>query len=351
MSEVLLQIGARAYGGWKSVEIIRSIETISGGFTLGVTERWPGQQVVAAIAPDDDCGLAVDGETIITGHVDNVAPEYDANHHEVKVRGRDATGDLVDCSLLDKFQWLSAATILDIAGDICKPFGIKVSSTVPPQGAFINFTWQPGETVFEMIDRLAATEGVLPTSDGKGGLVFTRAGTAGAQAKLKLGNNILGARGHFSGEGRFSRYVVLGQSSGSAFIDPASSAGGRGEAFDPGVHRYRPLVILPTYTEAGSIYQSRAQWEATVRLGRAWRAVITVQGWRDDAGALWKPNTTVPVEDEFLGIKDTLLIPTVKLNIDERGETADLTVTRREAFDIKPLPEFIDGYDRFPRGP
>src|SRR5260221_10347439 len=100
MPEVLLEIDGRTYGGWKTVEIVRSIETIAGAYTLGVTERWPGQQAVAAIAPGNGGRLRGDGETIITRPVDEVAPEYRAENHQVTHRGRDGTGDPVDRSIV-----------------------------------------------------------------------------------------------------------------------------------------------------------------------------------------------------------------------------------------------------------
>src|SRR5260221_12458684 len=99
MPEVLLEIDGRTYGGWKTVEIVRSIETIAGAYTLGVTERWPGQQAVAAIAPGNGGRLRGDGETIITGPVDEVAPEYGAENHQGPRAGWDATGALADAPI------------------------------------------------------------------------------------------------------------------------------------------------------------------------------------------------------------------------------------------------------------
>lgn len=347
MPEVTLRIRGIDYAGWQAVDVNRSIETIAGAFTLKVTERWRGQQAVAAVTPGDACAVLIDGETVITGHVDEVAPSYDKETHQVSIRGRDATGDLVDCSAIRSPPQWNAAHLVEIAAALTQPFGIPVRAEVPTPGTFLNWVLQTGETVHEAIDRLASTVGVLAVSDGKGGLVFTTAGKAGTHAGIILGENILSAQGQYSDKDRFSQYIVLGQAPGSDFIDPAITAGSKGVAFDKSITRYRPLIIFANYAERGNaVFEQRAQWESTVRLGRAWRATVRLQGWRDAAGALWQPNKLVRLRDEFLAIDDTLLISGVRLSIDESGAIAELTVTRREAFAQAPLPAFVQNFDR-----
>ena len=54
MPEVILTVGGRQYGGWKSVDIRRGIEQIAGSFELSVTERWAGQDQMRPIRQGDD---------------------------------------------------------------------------------------------------------------------------------------------------------------------------------------------------------------------------------------------------------------------------------------------------------
>jgi prophage tail gpP-like protein len=337
--KITLKVGGRIHEGWTSVEVNRSLETIAGSFSLGVTERYPGLQARFAIAPGMGCSLAIGGETVITGHIDDVEPSYDSGAHAIAFRGRDATGDLVDCSALVEGggRWMGQG-LETIAAAICKPFGIPVSVKASLGQPLREFHLQTGETAFEAIERMAKAYGVLPVSNGLGGLVFTRAGSGGAQSALTLGGNILKARGMFSHKDRFSRYIVLAQAAGDDYVDPSITVGGHGEATDPGVGRYRPLIIVADMPDLNANYQRRAQWEASVRAGRARKSSISVQGWRDDAGRLYRPNTMVKVDDDFTGIHDTLLISGVKLSLSNAGTVAELTVTRREAFDVIPLP-------------
>lgn len=348
---VQLTIGNAVYGGWEAIDITRSIETIAGSFSLTVTERWPGQQVVAQVKPGASCKVAIGGQTVITGYVDDVQPGYDKTSHEVKIIGRDATGDLVDCSAPYIGGQSFNADVIGLITKIAQPFGIPVMSQITGLKPVPEFVIHPGQSAFEAIQQLASFAAVLPISDGLGTLVLTRGGLAGSQAPLKLGGNILKASGRFSAKDRYQTYRVLGQANGSGNVDPATAIGGNGSATDAGVTRYRPLVIIADFMAIGdAAYQQRAQWEATVRAGRAYTASITVRGWRDTNGVLFQPNRLVQVDDDFLALHDTLLISAVHLSKSSAGTTAELTVTRKQAFDLISMPSGSGIYDPTPTG-
>jgi prophage tail gpP-like protein len=224
---------------------------------------------------------------------------------------------------------------------ICAPFGIKVTADVPQaQTVVYNFAVQLAETAFEAISRIAEQSGLLVVSDGRGGILLTNAGSAGKAASVILGKNILRARGHRSMKQRFSQYIVAAQTLAPDTMDPTSATIAQGKATDPNVTRYRPLIIMGDLGFNGLNYlQQRAQWEAAVRLGRGFRPTITVRGWRDDAGVLWKPNTTVLVQDEWLAVDRELLISGVRYLLDdEEGTRTELTLTLPEAFLPAPIP-------------
>jgi prophage tail gpP-like protein len=338
---VALTVGSMEHRGWTRVSIEHSLETICGGFELQVTERWPGQQASFAIGVGDRCTLTIGEDTVITGYVDDVDPGYDKEAHDIIVRGRDAAGDLVDCSTLAGVAQLPSGPALNLIQQICQPFGIKVAGEVSQaQTAVTNLAVQLSETAFETISRIAEQSGFLVVSDGRGGLQLTNAGAAGGRAAVVLGQNILAARGFSSMRRRYSQYVVASQTIAPDSMDPTSATIAQGKATDPGVPRYRPLVIIADLGFNGPNYfQQRAEWEATVRLGRAFRPRITVRGWRDDSGALWAPNTLVRVEDEWLAVDRDLLVSGVRYLLDdEDGTRAELTLTLPQAFAPAPIP-------------
>ena len=335
MPDVKLTVNGIDYAGWKAISISRGIEQIAGTFELGVSELWPGQRIVKNIAPGDDCTVSVDGAVVITGHVDDVGVRHAKDSHEVTVSGRDATGDLVDCSAIHKSGKWSMAKMETIATDLCKPFGIAVRSEVDT-GVAVEWSIQEGEAAFECLDRLAKSKGVLLVSDGRGGLLITRAGKAGRiSTLLQRGTNILTAELRLSFRERFSPYIVKGQGASSDALFGAATRL-KAEQTDAMIGRYRPLVVIADDLADGATVRRRALWEANVRSGKSAQLSIRVQGW-SHPGGLWQPNALVHVTDAWTRTDADLLIKGVVFGIDESGSVTTLALTLPQAFDLIPM--------------
>lgn len=333
-----LKIDGVFYGGWKSLRVTRSIEQIAGTFDLEITERWPGNPIASPIKPGKRCQLLLDGEPVITGWVDLVAPDYDSNRHTIRVSGRDKTGDLVDCSAMHKSGQWANVTLLQLARDLLAPYDISVSvaAGVNAGSAFSSFNIQEGETVFECLDRAARMKALLLTSDALGNLVITRAGTLRSDYALVEGQNIKAARAEFSQKERFSRYQIKGQGRLGADGEQEHAAV-TGVITDPAITRHRPLIVLAESHSNNTTLRDRAEWERNVRRGRGARGSITVQGWADLGGALWQPNTLIPVTSPLLWLKDAepLLIVGCSYSLDEQGGTlTELAIARPESFQL-----------------
>ncbi len=336
MSRATLLIGGAKYEGWTSVNITRSLEAIAGSFELTVSERFPGEPLSRPIRPGAECRVELDGTPVLTGYVDDVEPRYDKGAHEITVRGRDKTGDLVDCSAEGR-AWKNS-TLQEIAGDLCAPFGISVAYNVGASKLFKDFTISGGEAVFEALDRAARMRGVLLTSDGLGRLVITRASTEKAGSVLKRGLNILSASGQFSHRDRFSAYTVKGQARGSDNTLGPAVFSQKGEARDTGISRHRPLIVTAEDAGDAADFQTRADWEKNHRYGQSNRVSVTVPGWAHPGG-LWRPNVRVKITDDWLGMDTELLIAGVTYRLDAGGTVTELELAPPGAFDVLPLPE------------
>lgn len=347
MPEVVLRTGGQAHGGWKSIRIEQGMDAICGAFDLGVSEMWPGQPSPRRVQPGQACEVLVDGAVVITGYVDVVQVQHDARQHDVRVAGRDRTADLLDCSALWKTGQWKGRTILQIAQDLCSPFGVPVAADVDVGKALPSFALVQGETVFDALERLARIRALLLVSDGKGGLLITRAGVARVGTALVMGENILAARGSLTLRDRYSQYVAKGQAAGTDFFNGRPAAQITATAADAAVTRYRPLLVLGENQDVAVGLQQRVQWEANVRAARSVEVDITVQGWAH-ADGLWRPNTLVAVRDQWLGLDHELLVVAVAMELNERGTLATLSLTRPDAFTLLPVPAApAGGADRF----
>lgn len=338
MPDLRLRVNGREFGGWKSARVTRTIEALCGSFELGLTDRWSGQAEPWPIREEDECELLLDGEVVISGYVDARRVSLGPEERTLSVSGRDRAADLVDCSAVLGTTWeFLGANVLTLAGALAKPFGIAVTmqaGVVPKPVAKLSV--DPGDTAFEALERACRAAGVLPVSDGRGGVVLTRAGTARAATALVEGENILGASFDYDSSGRFARYLVTGQRQGTDEDYGEAAAMVQGTARDATVRRAaRVLMVRAESGITPELARQRAEWEAKVRAGRAEAGRVTVQGWRQGNGALWPVNALVAMRSPACGVDGELLITEATSRIDSGGTTTELALKRPDAY----LPE------------
>jgi prophage tail gpP-like protein len=331
-----LKVDGVFYGGWKRVRVSRSIEQMAGSFDIEITERWPGQPERTPIRPGQKCQLLLDRQPVITGWVDVVSPDYDADQHTLRVIGRDATCDLVDCSAIHKTGQWHDVTIDQMARDLIKPFGVALVMDAEPGAPFDSFDIQEGESVFECLERAARVRALLLTSDPEGRLVITRAGRIASDVALIEGKNIKAARADFSWAERFSEYHVKGYDrlgEDGETEDAAPTATTR----DENITRHRPLIVIAEAHGENASFADRAEWEKTIRRGRSCRGSITVQGWLQGAdAALWMPNTLVTVTSPLLWLDNAemLIVGSTYSLDDQSGTLTELAIARPDAFEL-----------------
>ncbi len=332
---VFLDVNGVGYGGWQRIRIERSIETISGGFVLNVSERWTDDPINREINKSDRCTVRIDNDVVINGYVDDVNPTFDAQSHGLTVSGRDKAGDLVDCSAVHSpGQWTNLP-LERIAQILLAPFGISVSADVDTGENFKKFALEQRETVFDAIQRMCKMRAVLPVSDENGNILITRAGSSPAGTALVEGDNILSGDSHFSDKERFSKIIVKGQSQGSDNITIQETTGAKGVAEDPEITRYRPLLLQAEGQANTKNCQDRAIWERATRKGKGTKATIRVQGWRQGNGRLWQPNSIVPVRSPMLKLNENMLIVSTSFTVDDKnGHVTELTVVKPDAYKL-----------------
>ena len=335
-----LTVNGVAYRGWKTISVTRAIQQVAGTFDLAVSDRFPLQLEPWPIREGDECTVQCEGVTVITGKVDRRRLGFGPGMHSFGVSGRDRTGLLVDCSV-DIGTWELAGQKVDaIVKKLATPFGVKVSlgAGVTLPAARDKFALNPGETAFAAIDRACRLAGVLPVSDGAGGIVLSQTGTARCVTALVQGQNLIGGDGDFDSQARFGVYKVRGSGAGNDDAFGETVAAVSGEAKDEGADPARVLVIRPEGNVTTAQARERAQWEAATRAARAGTATVKVQGWTQGDGSLWPINSLVRLDSSWVGISADMLISEVNYGLDDSGGTiTTLKLMRPDAFKPKPV--------------
>lgn len=337
-----LSVNGKLYGGWKTAKIKRSIEALSGSFSLSVSERWGGQDEPWPIGENDECVIKVGGVPVITGFIDQSEPSFDAENNSIALEGRDRSGDIVDCSAQLGAWQFSSANILNLAQKICAPYKVKVALqaglvaetvTVPKK-----YSIDPGDTSASALENLCKVAGLLAVPDGFGGIVLTRAGTERLATTLVQGQNILRGKATFDFKGRFRNYEVMGSHKGRDDLSGEQAAGVKGTAKDMNAREGRTLIIRPDTGVTVALAKKRAEWEATTRAARGDSVSVTVQGWNESPfEPVWPLNKLVRVKSKRLRVDGFMLIAGVTLTLDPKsGTLTELDLRDPRAFTPDP---------------
>ena len=202
--------------------------------------------------------------------------------------------------------------------------------------AFPTVVIEPGESIFEFLNKLSRLRAVRIVSLPDGSISFVQTGTRVSPTSLVFGKNILKCNAHFSAEGDFSSVTVLGQTPGTDTEYGDSAALNKSTATNANV-RYRPLVINADGPADNADCKIRAQAEMNRLAGECQGILYMVQDWYN-ALSLWDANVLIDIYDPFINVNDRLLITQVNFDVDiQMGFITTIEVQPAAAFDLKPL--------------
>lgn len=336
-----LRVRDEDHYGWTSVNVQTAIEQLASEFAISLTETWPDEPGVTypgMVYPGDSCEILIGDDLVFTGWIETPNIGHAAREHTIEAGGRSKTCDIVDCSCLPPYQFKNR-TLEQIAIALCEPYGVRVLDWTETTDKIKRFSPETGETVFDALERLARDGQVLLTDDEAGNLVITRVGTEKGP-DFKHPGNILRAQLLTDVSQRFSEYTVKGQTVGDDENYGAVVAHAAGEAqdFEAVVGRRRVRVIRGERQMNPAACKRRAIWEAVTRAGRSAQVEITVRGWRDADGNLYRKNTISHVEDPVIGVDADLLVVGVTYTLDSEGTLAVLRMAPPGAYEtIEPV--------------
>ena len=363
--QVWLLVDGRRYGGWLSVSISASINRQARAFGVACTYDTPEGLSSLTLKAGSALQVYIGDNLICSGYIDQAAVSYDSGQIAVQVSGRSKTCDLVDCcpappgTSIPSLQrsWASqppedaqpsavasavwtwqGCTVEQIITELAAPYGISVrvlSSELASK--LTNFTVTPGQTVFQCIQKLVTIANLVVCDDEQGSLVIAEPGSAGfATDALVSGANILSAEAANDVSQLMSSYQVLGQHQGGDDITPSDSCSDEGLTADSAVGRPRFLTIVDAGQQTSiDQCQQQADFEAAYRLAQSQKFTVTVQGWTQSTGELWKINSLVQVDDSIIDRHGQFLITDADYSLDDGGSLTRLTLMPLEGYRAK----------------
>lgn len=346
-------IGGTEYTGWQDVTITRSLDQVCSTFSFASTLKDPNTKKPFPLHIEADCKIYLDDDLVLTGQIDDMTPSRNPRGFSIPVSGRSLTSAIVDCSVLTlssyRGSYVNAWADLDgkptsvvkargwqfkkqkietIAEFLCAPYGLKVACEVDSGSVIKKHTIEVGETPHDSLDKLCRLRGLLMSDDEQGRLILTRASDKRAGDSMIAGENIKEISCSLKAAGRYSHYYVIGQAAGADTTYGAATSQYHGAAFDDGVRRFRPLVMLAEAEANHLRCEQRAAWEAATRAGKSIEITISVAGWRKRDGELWRPNRLAYVGDPQMGLDNDFLITEVAFKKSRsEGTTTELKLS------------------------
>lgn len=332
MDEVVLKVNGTNYTGWLSLEIKKSVRALAGMFTLKVSDSWSNKKKPWFLVPGDYCELFIGTELMISGFIDDLDYSVNATSREISVTGRDKTGDLVDCSLESKNSQYDNISLNKLLEKFCQPFGIKFTNLSGINPIVNSFKINQGSSVYDAIDDLSKKYGFIACSTPDGNLVIPKIGEAFAKDYIEEGVNLFEGSVKFDHKDRFSKYILKGQAAGSDDASGEQAYSVSAVTSDPDVKRYRPKIIVESDETFETNLLRRSQWEMNLRASKSTAGSVTLRGWRQSDGALWKENLMINYKSPYLGMEAQFLIGDITYSLNESGRRVTLDFLRKEVF-------------------
>ena len=339
MSDIVtLLVNGAEYSGWLDVQVEASLGSLCRAASVTAT-RMPGDRdLTEGISVGDAVEVRIGGDTVLTGYVTGKSTGYGAEDISVSVSVKSRTVDLVECQFPDgkPHQWVKPVAVNSLISTLCGFYGVEAVFFQPNGTA--TFQADMDQSVGDCIVKILRDRSLLVTDDEQGRVVVARAGQAGLSGTvIATGVNVLSADRSESSADVYEKTIVLGQAANpDSNVKNGNSL--KAIATNPGC-RGRTKVLVQSGNRKLSELNARAQNLMLNAIGNADKVSYELQGWRQQNGALWRPNLLVHVRDSYFDIDQTLLVSKVDFSISDSGTTTKLDLISPDAFLVTDLPD------------
>lgn len=355
-NQLYLSVNNAQVFGWQQISVARGIERCPSTFELLLTERNPQNAKIVDIVPGMPCQINIGSDILLVGYVVTAVREISADKHVVHVNGASKCVDLVDADGIFSAEPGTPATaknflnVLEMATDICLPFGITVTSKATSYITVPLYYINRGETAYQIIETFSRYSGLLVYDGTDGNLILSPVGTDTHTGVISQSPNTQDAASELTVQERFTEYDVF-YSTSDTYNNPLQANQLHGSATDPnwpvradGKPRYRPKFIVSDQSFYGTDAANfLANYYANRLAGRSQKVAITVSGWRDKAGLLWEPNRLVALDLPILKLTNVFwILSSVNFTLSEEGgQMSQLEFMPPSAFEVNTVPSWV----------
>ena len=335
MSEnnVYLKVNGVNYGGWTSVNVVTSLQSLYRSFSV-VSSRRINTKGTFTLGFDvgDKVEVYLGRDKVITGYVKKVSITCNATSLNLQVDGVGCPWAMFTSSLpFDSPKTYEQMTLVEIIRNISKSFEVPFKTDFhSTEKTSISFSAE--ESLKSKVEGLIKKKNFLLSEDENGVLVLTRPGCERkSNDLLSLGKNVLESSKTVDANLIYSEYVVYGQGTNPDSTRPVTDNQLVGRS--SGSSKLKRVLAKK---QTGNAIQSDLDVRATMLRdnseANATALTFIVHGWRQSNRDLWRVNSFVDVTDSVLGVKGSYLIKGVTYSLNAQGTTSTLELVLPSAF-------------------
>lgn len=333
-SKITLQIGSEKLSGFSGLQVSLGLDTASNAFAFSVP--WtPTPENIARFKPfrPDIIHIRIDDELILTGYLEIDGWNIAEAQNVLTIQGRSASAPIVDYSAGPPFQFQDI-TFNDFGREMWKAVGGASGGAVaiasPDTGKISEISITPGQTLYDVLSNLAASNGLwgIPTPTGQLGYKTLDSKAQSVATLIEGQGPVRSVTATSDITKRFQKYMVVGAFEGN----PEATA----EVNDPETFglakRGRKIAQISQQT---TDMEQAAKFLRSKALIESYTASCEVDGWHYN-GNLWQPGTIITLKAPGARINDPsrFMIRNVTLQLDENGgQLTGLDLAIPEAYD------------------
>lgn len=330
-------VNGRTFDDWESVMVQDRMAEPYATFRFTAAERdpLPSHWSRLQFGPGDQVGIYLGGRLALgNGFILTRQVAYDANQHAVQLQGVGRSWAAARGAIIDKDGNYDNMSFQEVALKVVAPFGVgmRFKGQMDPT-PFKKLQLQPGEPLWDFLERIARPRGIIMGSDPQGNLVAIGQHEQPSAQELTEGYDIKRCQCIISIENTRYDFRVRGQTAGGD--DKQGADASEQEAVVPGTLRYYSPLLTTAEQPVWNLaeLQSRAANERKWNEGTRIECNITVYGWLRKDGELWRAGDEITVDSPMimLGRNTVLKVETVTFTQDNESGT-ETTLQLRDPY-------------------
>lgn len=317
LPDITIDTSGERLTGWNGLQIIRGIDVAADAFSFTVPFE-PNERNRLRFAAYRTSNVVVryDGVPVVTGPMEKLSAEWSADGTPLQIEGRSRSAAALEISAWPgeyRLPFNALATIIQLPPDgrgvDRPPTAVTITASPEPRTRLTQI--DPGQTVYEVLSKIAAGYGLWARPNGDGSLTFRKIQGVPAGAELREGvAPLISIRTSHDLTKRYYKYRVEKTIDGDNYS---------AEEIDRGVDPVlRAIKIVEPQQDADP--NEAAKFAKARGIIDGYSCAATVAGWTV-GGKLWAAGMTVPVyaPSAFIYRTYELIVRKATLQLDEAG--------------------------------